>query len=165
MLPEALERFDSPCLGSGWHSYHAFGGLFAMLASFALQVLELAALSNLDALARKQHANTNDGKVIESVATMNDSASALKVENHHEHNHTGIDTDGHVHTAGFLEHEQSVRNIGTLILEFGIVMHSIIIGITLGTTDNAEFNTLLIALVFHQVNKYIYISNYELLPF
>lgn len=162
MLPEALARFESECLGEGWHSYHAFGGLFCMLASFALQIIELAALSNLDAIARRNaeataaaassHTSNSeevaDSKLGEKNSShIHDSAREL---NHHEHNHTGINEDGHVHSAGFLEHEQSIRHIGTLILELGIVMHSIIIGITLGTIDNSVFNTLFIALIFHQ---------------
>lgn len=129
MLPESFIRFNSECLSEGWHSYHAFGGLFCMLAAFGLQIVELAALSNLDKLA-KQNAPLDDNKLGEKEAY------------HHD--------EGHVHSAGLLEHEQSVRNIGTLILEFGIVMHSIIIGITLGTADNDSFSNLFVALIFHQ---------------
>lgn len=173
MLPEALERFDSECLGEGWHSYHAFGGLFCMIASFALQIIELAAISNLDAIAQKNADAANaagtgagysaantiknghaeeyaDGKMNEK-SFVDPSSNISHVErSHHEHNHTGINEDGHVHSAGFLEHEQSIRNIGTFILEIGIVTHSIIIGITLGVTESTAFQTLLIALVFHQ---------------
>ncbi|OBZ82291.1 Zinc transporter 5 [Choanephora cucurbitarum] len=128
MLPEALERFDSECIGEGWHSYHGFGGLFCMLAAFFLQLVELAALTNLDKMAAKRE--------------MEAPIEKGSVETH--------DEMGHVHSAGFLEHEQSMRNIGTFILELGIVMHSIIIGITLGTISEGSFQTLLIALVFHQ---------------
>lgn len=165
MLPEALERFGSECLGEGWHSYHAFGGLFCMLASFFLQIIELAALSNLDAIAKKNAdataaaaalgasgasslEKTGDDRVISEKSQVSIHPQANI--SHYEHDHTGINEDGHVHSAGFLEHEQSIRNIGTFILELGIVMHSIIIGITLGTADNTAFQTLLIALVFHQ---------------
>lgn len=163
MLPEALERFSSECLSDGWHSYHAFGGLFCMLASFALQIIELAAISNLDAIARKNtEAAVAAAAAAASVHTLNmsteESADGKLGEknqiqhevNHHEHDHTGINEDGHVHSAGFLENQQSLRNIGTFILELGILMHSIIIGITLGTADNESFNTLFIALIFHQ---------------
>lgn len=160
MLPEALERFGSECLGEGWHSYHAFGGLFCMLASFFLQIIELAALSNLDAIAKKNaHATAAAAALGASgassvdkngISEKNQTIPAQTSITHYEHDHTGINEDGHVHSAGFLEHEQSIRNIGTFILELGIVMHSIIIGITLGTVDNAAFQTLLIALVFHQ---------------
>jgi len=46
--------------------------------------------------------------------------------------------------------EKRSRVIGTYILEFGIALHSVIIGISLGTTVGAEFVSLLIALLFHQ---------------
>jgi zinc transporter 1/2/3 len=46
--------------------------------------------------------------------------------------------------------ENRSRVIGTYILEFGIALHSVIIGISLGTTVGAEYISLLIALLFHQ---------------
>lgn len=46
--------------------------------------------------------------------------------------------------------ENRARVIGTYILEFGIALHSVIIGISLGTTVGAEYISLLIALLFHQ---------------
>ncbi|KAI9030712.1 Zinc/iron permease, partial [Phycomyces nitens] len=155
MLPEALEHFSSPCLSEGWRSYHAFAGVFCMIASFGLQLIELAALSNLDSLAKKRAltARADDTNPdVEGLAYSKVEPSKLQENvNTHEHNHDGISTDGHVHTAGFLESDdKALQNMGTLILELGILMHSIIIGITLGTTDNDEFTTLLITLVFHQ---------------
>ncbi|CAO1620270.1 unnamed protein product [Parajaminaea phylloscopi] len=39
--------------------------------------------------------------------------------------------------------------IGVAILEFGVIFHSIIIGLTLGTTN--EFTTLFIVIIFHQM--------------
>ncbi|KAG1056073.1 hypothetical protein G6F43_001996 [Rhizopus delemar] len=145
MLPEALERFDSECIGEGWHSYHAFGGLFCLLASFALQIVELAALTNLDNIAKKNLAAAQLAK-----GEVGEKGMENEKEIEHVHDHHGIHEDGHVHSAGFLENDQAIRNISTLVLELGILMHSIIIGITLGTTDNDEFTVLLIALVFHQ---------------
>ncbi|KAF9110569.1 hypothetical protein BGX27_006172 [Mortierella sp. AM989] len=46
--------------------------------------------------------------------------------------------------------ERRSRQIGTYILEFGIALHSVIIGITLATAVGSEFISLLIALLFHQ---------------
>ncbi|KAG0039331.1 high-affinity Zn(2+) transporter zrt1 [Podila clonocystis] len=48
------------------------------------------------------------------------------------------------------DQENQSRMIGTFILEFGIALHSVIIGIALGTTVGTEFVSLLIALLFHQ---------------
>jgi solute carrier family 39 (zinc transporter), member 1/2/3 len=39
--------------------------------------------------------------------------------------------------------------LGVLILEFGVIFHSVIIGITLGTTN--DFTTLFIVIIFHQM--------------
>ncbi|KAG1142989.1 hypothetical protein G6F36_015484 [Rhizopus arrhizus] len=58
--------------------------------------------------------------------------------------------EGHVHSAGLFEEPEAFKHVSTIILELGIVMHSIIIGITLSNAGNDEFVTLLIALVFHQ---------------
>ncbi|KAI8977114.1 ZIP zinc transporter-domain-containing protein [Mycotypha africana] len=144
MLPEGLEKFDSECIGEGWHSYHAFGGLFCLISSFLLQLVELAALSKLDSLAQKN----DDAMVEKGLVPMPTHTHKHPVP--YEHCHHGIHEEGHVHSAGFLESDQSMRNIGTFILELGILMHSIIIGITLGTEDEESVMTLLIALVFHQ---------------
>ncbi|KAF9093695.1 hypothetical protein BGX29_009828 [Mortierella sp. GBA35] len=66
-------------------------------------------------------------------------------DEHHHHHH------GHGGAAGGVSlQEQRSREIGTYILELGIALHSVIIGITLGTTIGAEFISLLIALLFHQ---------------
>ncbi|KAI7887252.1 ZIP zinc transporter-domain-containing protein [Mucor mucedo] len=150
MLPEAIERFGSDCLGEGWHSYHAFGGLFCMLASFSLQIIELAAISNLDAIARRNIAATGHIDVEKSSTYQKEISEKVNTHSHHEHDHNGISQDGHVHSAGFLENDQSLRSVSTFILELGIIMHSIIIGLTLGTADSTSFQTLLIALCFHQ---------------
>lgn len=151
MLPEAIERFGSDCLSEGWHSYHAFGGLFCMLASFALQIIELAAISNLDAIARK-NATGISGRidVEDSAACQKEISEKVEAHSNHQHSHSGISQDSCAHSAGFLENNQSLRNVSTFILEIGIIMHSIIIGLTLGNADSTSFETLLVALCFHQ---------------
>ncbi|KAG0168088.1 high-affinity Zn(2+) transporter zrt1 [Apophysomyces sp. BC1034] len=141
MLPEALDNFHSPCLSEGWQSYEAFAGIFCMIASFALQLLELAAVANLDRIRARKRQDSGDVEKVQM--SVSEESSQSTAHNNNEH-------IGHVHSAGLLEEDQSFKNIGTLMLEFGIVMHSIIIGITLANTGNEEFTTLLIALVFHQ---------------
>ncbi|KAG0259001.1 hypothetical protein BG011_002864 [Mortierella polycephala] len=67
----------------------------------------------------------------------------------HDHCHGSAITDQE-QLSGIELQENRSREIGTYILEFGIALHSIIIGISLGTTVGAEFVSLLIALLFHQ---------------
>ncbi|KAF9151880.1 hypothetical protein BG015_006099 [Linnemannia schmuckeri] len=78
-------------------------------------------------------------------------------QNQHLHPHHGESEHNHSHAAhdsykasSSSQQEQRSREIGTYILEFGIALHSVIIGITLGATAGAEFVSLLIALLFHQ---------------
>lgn len=162
MLPDAIENFNSPCLTSGWLSYGAFAGVFCMLASFALQLLEIASVAHVNRLRRiKQDAEqgTPDKSTVTEPTKQNINVSQIEsriesrieVCSHHdpEHHHIG-DDHGHTHGA-FLDNDDAYKHIGTYILELGIVMHSILIGITLATTANSQFVTLLIALVFHQV--------------
>jgi zinc transporter 1/2/3 len=149
MLPASFEQFGSPCLTGGWLSYGSFAGIFCMLASFALQLLEIATIAHLKKLSGKSNANNRDdsnekndlskGNDIESSSTAQHSAHG------HEHHH--------VHSSGLLEHEDAHRHLGTYMLELGIVMHSIFVGLALATTSESEFITLLIAIVFHQVKS------------
>jgi zinc transporter 1/2/3 len=167
MLPDAISNFDSPCLTGGWLSYGAFAGVFCMIASFGLQLLEIASVAHFNKLRRfrQEQLDAEKGMVtpadegtvetLESKISKQNNVSQIEsrieVCSHHdpEHHHIG-DDHGHTHAA-FLDDEEAYKHIGTYILELGIVMHSILIGITLATTANSEFVTLLIALVFHQV--------------
>ncbi|KAJ3059853.1 hypothetical protein HDU99_006191, partial [Rhizoclosmatium hyalinum] len=52
------------------------------------------------------------------------------------HDHTGVERDS---------------ELGTILLEAGIIFHSLIIGITLGVTGDDVFTSLLISVCFHQM--------------
>jgi len=58
--------------------------------------------------------------------------------------------DDIVADAAKTDSERHSRVIGTYILELGIAMHSVVIGISLATTIGSAFISLVIALVFHQ---------------
>ena len=49
-----------------------------------------------------------------------------------------------------------------VLLEIGIAVHSIIIGISLGISGNEEFQALLIALVFHQFFEGLALGNFSM---
>ncbi|KAJ1938216.1 hypothetical protein EC988_007656, partial [Linderina pennispora] len=77
---------------------------------------------------------------------VDNSANCDAVAVHTHHNH--------VHGLLFIQDSDSVKarrlRISTYILELGICLHSVIIGVTLSVAVGAEFTTLLIAIVFHQ---------------
>ncbi|OBZ84635.1 Zinc transporter 5 [Choanephora cucurbitarum] len=147
MLPDALENFESPCLTDGWLSYEAFAGVFCMIASFALQLLEIVSVAHLNKMRRLKQERIDAENVNNEKASNSYKQTDASVTEEHDH-HIG-DSHGHTHGA-FLEADEAYKHIGTYILELGIVMHSILIGIALSTTEFDEFISLLIALVFHQ---------------
>lgn len=115
-----------------------------MISSFALQLLEIAAVENVERIRAR--------KVREKIDEV-DLEQNTKESIHTDTTATLYNDHAHVHSAGLLEDGDAFKHIGTLILELGIVMHSIIVGVTLSNTSSEQFMTLLIALIFHQVKN------------
>ncbi|RUS17940.1 Zinc/iron permease [Jimgerdemannia flammicorona] len=143
MLPDAFGQFANPCLGGIWSQYGPWAGCFCMISAFLIQAIEFAAITNAENMIEKRRNNSGHSTPTKAEGPLYENP------NGHSHHHHG-DEDGHFHTAGMLESEDAFKDIGTLILELGITLHSVIIGITLSTTDGPEFISLFVALVFHQ---------------
>ncbi|KAG1864967.1 zinc iron permease [Suillus subalutaceus] len=62
---------------------------------------------------------------------------------------------GHLHTLDSEMEEVQVGKkrqiVGILVLQLGIMIHSVIIGLTLAITQGSEFTSLLVAIIFHQL--------------
>jgi zinc transporter 1/2/3 len=120
-----------------------------MLASFALQLLEIATIAHLKKLSGKGNVNNPDNLNEKNDFSKGNDIESSSTTQHSAHGHE----DHHVHSSGLLEHEDAHRYLGTYMLELGIVIHSIFVGLALATTSESEFITLLIAIVFHQVKS------------
>ncbi|KAI9268944.1 ZIP zinc transporter-domain-containing protein [Phascolomyces articulosus] len=139
MIPEAIMRFESPCIVDDWTSYHGFVGVFALIAVFFIQIVELAILSHVEKKHTNQDTNSND----DTTAANKDIETGSVVKGG-----SNTHVDGHTHM--MIENSKDMRDVSTIVLELGIVIHSIIIGLTLGFSSNEGFTALFIALVFHQ---------------
>ncbi|ANB14822.1 high-affinity Zn(2+) transporter ZRT1 [Sugiyamaella lignohabitans] len=75
------------------------------------------------------------------------------IEAHHNHGHTEKEADLYSYPASkassLAEKDFQTQIAAFLILEFGVIFHSVMIGINLGATGD-EFKTLYIVLIFHQ---------------
>jgi zinc transporter 1/2/3 len=79
-------------------------------------------------------------------------ASCVRGEDHlgHQRNHTDNSTLGHDwETQGAIPETYAAQLTAVFILEFGVIFHSIFVGLTLAVAGS-EFITLYIVLVFHQ---------------
>jgi len=117
---------SDPCLPEFFQTYSASAGLFALIAALFTHLIEFLAQTHaLNALKQPDEYTNND-------------STNTQIEEPSSH--------GHSHGLALSDTRNTVS---VYILEAGIAVHSVIIGVDLGLTVD-EFRTLLIALVFHQ---------------
>ncbi|KAJ1664646.1 hypothetical protein IW140_005634 [Coemansia sp. RSA 1813] len=188
MLPDATESLGNPCIGGRMGDYGGWPGVIAMMAIFAMHLMEFL-LSNYtmslhghshglpSELEHHSHSHTHahgseergsnatapvpskasDSKISLDSASRTPAADiadaqlenqencdAVAMHTHHTHVH-GVSILGD--NAAQASYKQ---RISTYILELGICLHSVIIGLTLSVTTGTGFKTLLIAICFHQ---------------
>ncbi|CAN6197345.1 unnamed protein product [Urochloa humidicola] len=166
ILPDAFEKLTSECLPAGgpWQDF-PFAGFGAMVGAIGTLVVDTLATGYFTRLHFK---DTAAGAV--SAAAVGDEekqqqevAAHAGGEDHegHVHMHTHA-THGHAHGSAALvaavgggdgDKEHALRHrVIAQVLELGIVVHSVIIGISLGASqDPSTIKPLVVALSFHQM--------------
>ena len=104
-----------------------------MFAAFGIQLVEQVSISRSEERAA---AKCQQGPDCESGTVLDNGVVLMKPQTH-----------GHSHE---IEVFLLGQNINTVVLEIGILVHSLIIGVNLGITDDEGFVSLLIAIAFHQ---------------
>ncbi|KAL5723766.1 hypothetical protein ACHQM5_007122 [Ranunculus cassubicifolius] len=134
VLPDAFEHLTSPCLNKPWSDF-PFTGLIAMTAAIGTLMVDTVATSYFQSL----HFNS------EKKSTMDEEHGGEHASHVHVHTHA---THGHSHGADESSGAELTRHrVISQVLEIGIAVHSVIIGISLGATkDVSTIFTLLIAL-------------------
>ncbi|KAF4381642.1 hypothetical protein F8388_021270 [Cannabis sativa] len=125
VLPDAFEHLTSPCLkGTAWE--FPFTGFVAMMSAIATLMV--------DAFATSYYKNSHFGGVGDE-------------EKDHDHHADHV----HVHTHATHGHSHGSLDFYWQVLELGIVVHSVIIGISLGASESPKtIRPLVAALTFHQ---------------
>ncbi|XVE72396.1 hypothetical protein DITRI_Ditri11bG0036100 [Diplodiscus trichospermus] len=145
VLPDASESLTSPCLNQNPWGKFPFAGLVAMASAIGTLMVDAFATSHFS----KSHFN----KTQQIVA---DEEQTGQHENHlHLHTHA---THGHSHgSISIVEGSDSSsaqllrHRVISQVLELGIVVHSVIIGISLGASESPKtIRPLVAALTFHQ---------------
>ncbi|XP_042488864.1 zinc transporter 8-like [Macadamia integrifolia] len=138
ILPDAFDQLTSPCLNQSiWGSF-PFAGFVAMVSAIGTLMVDTFANSYF------QRSQSNKAKPVDS-----------DEENGQVHVHTHA-THGHSHgssaiVSGGGESEVIRHRVISQVLELGIVVHSIIIGVSLGASVSPNvIKPLFTALTFHQ---------------
>jgi len=171
LLAPAFDELTSPCLSAIWGEYD-WAPAIAMMAVFAVFLVELFAfrwgtaklqamgVTGYDAhghcggpsapMPAQKPEDSESPTPISSVedqaccppvveledATFNRDKESLELGSDHDHQHAP-------------PRSGSAQILGVAILEFGIIFHSVIIGLTLAVDDN--FIQLFIVIIFHQM--------------
>ncbi|KIK63353.1 hypothetical protein GYMLUDRAFT_72072 [Collybiopsis luxurians FD-317 M1] len=149
LLGPAIEELGSSCLSEGWREY-PYALALCLLSIFAIFIVELVAFrwgTTILAKIGMHHdahgheigshaAHGPEGNMIDSNAAKDVEAAAAPSE-----------SEKHTHTHHMLDAAVS-QIVGVAILEFGVVLHSVLIGLTLAV--NEGFKILFVVLVFHQ---------------
>ncbi|KAL6282987.1 hypothetical protein ACE6H2_013916 [Prunus campanulata] len=145
VLPEAFESLTSPCLSQiPWGNF-PFTGFIAMLSAIGTMMIDTFSTSYY----RRSH--------FTKALPVKEDEEMHGVHEGHVHVHTHA-THGHAHGSGVILPEDSASSFELIrhrvisqVLELGIVVHSVIIGISLGASQSPRtIKPLVAALTFHQ---------------
>ncbi|XP_031123871.1 zinc transporter 8-like [Ipomoea triloba] len=144
VLPDAFESLTSPCLPEKpWGSF-PFAGLVAMLAAIGTMMVDLVATS----CYRKAHSD-HKPKPIDDDEKLAEHHGHVHVHTHATHGHAHGAVPSPVVVSG--EPDLTRRRVISQVLELGIVVHSVIIGVSLGASVSpSTIKPLVVALTFHQ---------------
>ncbi|KAF5362167.1 hypothetical protein D9756_002244 [Leucocoprinus leucothites] len=159
LLSPGIEALSSPCLSEEWQNY-PYALAFCLVSIFSIFFVELIAFrwgtQKLAKLGKRHdtHGHTHGGHAAhgpegnfvtpEAQRQRDDKSNDPDVESlgtvkseHNHHQHGNVFTDSAL-----------TQIIGVAILEFGVALHSILIGLTLAVDE--EFKILFVVLCFHQ---------------
>ncbi|KAK7024950.1 ZIP-like iron-zinc transporter [Favolaschia claudopus] len=150
LLSPGLEELSSPCLSPGWSEY-PYALALCLLSIFSIFIVELIAFRwGTSKLAKLGLRHDPHGHYTGSHAAHGpegtqtppkESASDVEEQRHHHH--------GHSHgELSHLDDSAAAQIVGIAILEFGVLLHSVLIGLTLAVDEG--FKILFVVIVFHQ---------------
>lgn len=173
LLAPAFDELGSECLSGGWTEYD-WAPAIAMIAVYAIFFAEVAAFrigskklaklgvtynTHNDAEAAHGHSHDHSaaGAAVVAPVGQNDYPAdgkapygpGLSPTNEKLPDSSSVDSDSINIDYDISTSEGAAQLVAVAVLEFGVVLHSIIIGLTLAVTD--EFTTLFVVIIFHQM--------------
>ncbi|XP_023554712.1 zinc transporter 1-like isoform X1 [Cucurbita pepo subsp. pepo] len=146
ILPDAFQDLTSPCIGQNPWAHFPVAGFIAMASSIGTLMVDTFATT----FYHRRHFS-KPKQVLADQETAEEHAGHVHVHTHATHGHAHGSTAAAVPAEDLSLTELIRYRIISQVLELGIVIHSVIIGISLGTSQSpATIKPLLIALSFHQ---------------
>lgn len=171
MISEASGRFELDCIPETFQDmYEGWACLFAMIAAILMHALDGTLMWIAESWAERRSrsavasARCDDSLCKECPARealeqqRADGSAAVEMEAQQHSGGAAValhDADGgcgHQHGVAVPEDMPAVqRVVSALCMEFGVTLHSVFAGLTLGVSADSDAKGLLVALVFHQL--------------
>lgn len=169
LLQPANEALSDECLGEGWQDYpYAFG--ISLFTLFLLFFFELIAFRVVDKKIQNMGSHSHSHFGDESLYVKKDASDKEDgVDSEPEHKCEGTGNASNPYPSHFshaTNHQDPAvmgtpaaeddkeqyfgQLLGVFVLEFGVVFHSVFVGLTLAVSGD-EFKTLYVVVVFHQL--------------
>ncbi|KAI0272314.1 ZIP-like iron-zinc transporter [Gloeopeniophorella convolvens] len=170
LLDPAIDELSSPCLSDAWRDY-PYALALALASIFFIFIVELLAFrigtAKLKKLGIRHDAHGHgvgalsahgpeSGPAVSSAPVSGDPPSLqLDIETvafESEKKEKSVDSDDsqvHEHDELVSDEGAAAQVIGIAILEFGVILHSVLIGLTLAVDEG--FKILFVVIVFHQL--------------
>jgi len=146
LLSPALDELGSKCLDPAWLDY-PYPLALCLLSIFSLFIIELIAFRwGTAKLAKIGMQHDAHGHNVGSHTAHGPEGAQGSDKGEKTDVSSDVEADGQV--AGGMSDDAMTQAIGVAILEFGVVLHSVLIGLTLAVDPN--FKVLFVVLVFHQ---------------
>ncbi|SCV02395.1 LANO_0F17590g1_1 [Lachancea nothofagi CBS 11611] len=157
--PAYSEIGSNACVGQVGHwADYSWCPAIVLLTVFVIFIVDLASDVYVHRKfgVRHNHGDEIEGVIVKSPTTAGDAAHRLDVESlghaantGDEKSKTSYDVISDTASSELVVQSFESQIAAFLILEFGVIFHSVMIGLNLGTTGD-EFSSLYIVLVFHQ---------------
>jgi solute carrier family 39 (zinc transporter), member 1/2/3 len=165
MINEGVEMLSNPCLGDIVESYECLGLAVVLASVLVMHLIECESAIYFRATNHHGHGHSHShgpsvtvtitGPTTESTASTDGATTDMASANASPHNavvtankYKVLATDD---ASVVARHGTSLdKKLAVLLLELGVIFHSVIIGIDLGVASGVAFHTLLAAICFHQ---------------
>ncbi|KAH9316272.1 hypothetical protein KI387_024899 [Taxus chinensis] len=148
ILPDAFKSLENECLKGNALKTFPFAGFIAMMAAICSLIVDVVATGYYQ---RGDHFRKQQNGDMEEISNpeMGNGRESVEHENH-------LHTHGHTHVSHTIDENSGSpllrQRVISQVLELGIVAHSAIIGISLGTSQSpCTIRPLVAALSFHQL--------------
>nr|AMD82963.1 zinc transporter protein ZIP1 [Russula atropurpurea] len=160
LLAPGISELTSPCLGAAWQGY-PYALALALLSSFSIFIVEVIAFRIGTAKLKKLGIHHDPhGHAVGAYTAHGPETDSPQDHTSHDHSHSDLEKvgkDDHEHSPSsdskqellLTDEDAMAQLIGVAILEFGVILHSVLIGLTLAV--DANFKILFVVIIFHQM--------------